>query len=191
MTETKLSYKFWASIYVACVGSFGFGFNWSNLNTISAYVQCWLLSTSEDQINYDIVCSNSSLLEDADFKPILTKWSSVASFSSLGAAVYSLFAGIIAEAIGRKKTSILVFLLSLTGSLLSATAFWSGSYAQILFGRIVTGISLSGFTTLFPPYLQEIAPKGQEPFYGSLFIVFSNLGFIIAQVLGSQCIRLS
>jgi len=178
-----MSKEFWCSIFVACSASFSFGFNWSNLNTIQLFVKCFLL-TNHQGIDYNSFCSNSTAIEDADYEPITAKWASVASFASLGATISAFVFGFVVESIGRKKSAIIIFVLSISGNVIAATSFFTSSYAQLLSGRIVNGLSIAATTTLFAPYLQEIAPKGKEPFYGSLLMIFINLGFIVAQIFG-------
>ena len=99
----------------------------------------------------------------------------------LGSVVSTLFAGVIADAIGRKPLMILsgaVFVLSIPVIALSQ------GYAPLFFGRLLQGISGGFIGVVVPLYLAECLPASSRGKGTGVFQWLLTLGIVAAAVVG-------
>jgi len=71
------------------------------------------------------------------------------------AAVGALAGGKLSDALGRRKTIIILSVLFFCGTLL---VVFSPGYAVLVAGRIMLGLAVGGASTVVPVYLAELAP---------------------------------
>src|ERR1035437_10264024 len=99
----------------------------------------------------------------------------------LGSVISTLFAGVIADAIGRKPLMILsgaVFVLSIPVIALSH------GYAPLFFGRLFQGISGGFIGVVVPLYLAECLPASTRGKGTGVFQWLLTLGIFAAAVVG-------
>ncbi|HEV2677908.1 MAG TPA: MFS transporter [Aliidongia sp.] len=102
------------------------------------------------------------------------------SLTTGAVAVMMLFAGAVADAIGRKRLMCLSMLVS---SLLTIAAAFVGDFAQLLGLRLLMGIALSGVPSIAMAYLgEEIDPRSVGLAMG-LFIGGSGFGGMVGRVV--------
>ena len=92
-----------------------------------------------------------------------------------------LFAGSLADSIGRRHTASLSCALTAFGSLLMAA---SGNYSILLSGRVITGLGVGGCFQVAPLYITEIAPKDVRGKLVSSFDLFINVGILFGFLAG-------
>ena len=112
------------------------------------------------------------------------------------AAIGALVGGIISDAIGRRKTILILALLFFVGVLLVVFSpagpepgtFSPVGFAVLVAGRIVLGLAVGGASTVVPVFLAEMAPyeiRGSITGRNELAIVVGQLSaFVVNAILG-------
>ncbi|APD50717.1 sugar porter family MFS transporter [Francisella hispaniensis] len=131
---------------------------------------------------YDIGVINSAFLFINKDIPMSTFETSLLGGSVLfGGAFAILLAGFIADIIGRKRTLIvsgLIFIISVI------MVYMSDSYVEILFARLVQGISVGFVTVTVPLYLTETVPGNIRGIAVTCFQLFLTAGILISNYVG-------
>ena len=112
------------------------------------------------------------------------------------AAIGALLGGIVSDAIGRRKTILILSVLFFSGVLLvvfspagpEAGTFSPTGFAVLVAGRIVLGLAVGGASTVVPVFLAELAPyeiRGSITGRNELAIVVGQLSaFVVNAILG-------
>ncbi|HEX7429586.1 MAG TPA: sugar porter family MFS transporter [Mycobacterium sp.] len=102
------------------------------------------------------------------------------------AAVGALIGGKISDAIGRRKTIILLAIMFFVGVLF---VIFSPGFEILVAGRIILGLAVGGASTVVPVYLAELAPyeiRGSITGRNELAIVLGQfLAFVVNAILGN------
>ncbi|KAB1641627.1 sugar porter family MFS transporter [Gulosibacter chungangensis] len=102
------------------------------------------------------------------------------------AAFGALFAGKISDAIGRRKTIIILSIMFFLGTVLVVT---SPGFELLVAGRIMLGLAVGGASTVVPVYLAELAPfeiRGSITGRNELAIVSGQLAaFVMNAIIGN------
>ncbi|CAH2091486.1 unnamed protein product [Euphydryas editha] len=106
----------------------------------------------------------------------------VSSLINLGAAAVCLPIGLIMDALGRKKTMLLLTLPFTLGWLLITFA---PNVATLMAGRFITGVAGGAFCVTAPTYTSEIAQDSIRGSLGSFFQLMLTVGILFAYVVGS------
>lgn len=110
----------------------------------------------------------------------------VTSTLLVGAAVGALTIGYLSDAIGRKKTILLLSTIFFLGAVLCAVAPGLGT---LLVGRVLLGLGVGGASTVVPVFLAEMAPyeiRGSLSGRNELMIVVGQLAaFVVNAILGN------
>lgn len=125
---------------------------------ISGYAlyTCIVLSCSGVMFGYDnsvIAGAIGSMITKFSLDPVTTGW--VVSCITVGAIIGSLFAGILADQIGRKKVLLLATLCFSIGSIGQGAV---NDVSTLVFLRIVAGLGIGLTNTASPLYIAEMAP---------------------------------
>ncbi|CAK0785259.1 hypothetical protein CVIRNUC_008465 [Coccomyxa viridis] len=148
----------WATVLIALLGSFQFGFHLGILNTAEAWVA-----------------------QDLDLD-ISSQGAIITSAVIVGAVVGSLFAGQSADALGPKKALLLNNAWLLIGCVLcSGTPF---GYWGLLAGRAVVGIGAGAASLYVPRYISEVSPVAVRGALATLNQVFICVGILVAYLAG-------
>lgn len=110
--------------------------------------------------------------------PLQEGW--VVSMLLVGAFGGALCAGTCADRIGRKKTILLAAALCIAGTLLLSFAT---SYALLLVGRAVAGISIGIISLVTPLYLAEISPPHSRGAFVSFNQLAITMGILVAYLI--------
>ena len=112
------------------------------------------------------------------------------------AAIGALVGGIISDAIGRRKTILILAVLFFVGVLLVVFSpagpepgtFSATGFATLVAGRIVLGLAVGGASTVVPVFLAELSPyeiRGSITGRNELAIVVGQLSaFVVNAILG-------
>ena len=102
------------------------------------------------------------------------------------AAVGALIGGQISDAIGRRKTIILLAIMFFVGVLF---VVFSPGFEILVAGRIILGLAVGGASTVVPVYLAELAPyeiRGSITGRNELAIVLGQFtAFVVNAILGN------
>ena len=102
------------------------------------------------------------------------------------AAVGALIGGKISDAIGRRKTIILLAIMFFVGVLF---VVFSPGFEILVAGRIILGLAVGGASTVVPVYLAELAPyeiRGSITGRNELAIVLGQFtAFVVNAILGN------
>ena len=102
------------------------------------------------------------------------------------AAVGALIGGKISDAIGRRKTIILLAIMFFVGVLF---VVFSPGFEILVAGRIILGLAVGGASTVVPVYLAELAPyeiRGSITGRNELAIVLGQFtAFVVNAILGA------
>ena len=99
----------------------------------------------------------------------------------LGSVLSSLFAGALADAIGRRWAMVLAGALFTASIPLIAL---SDGYSPLLFGRLLQGVSGGLIGVVVPLYLAESLPAAQRGRGAALFQLMLTIGLVGAAVIG-------
>src|SRR6478752_1827772 len=117
------------------------------------------------------------------------------------AAIGAMCGGIISDAIGRRKTILILALLFFSGVLLvvfspagpEVGTFSATGFATLVAGRIVLGLAVGGASTVVPVFLAELAPyeiRGSITGRNELAIVVGQLSaFVVNAILGVSLVH--
>jgi SP family galactose:H+ symporter-like MFS transporter len=105
----------------------------------------------------------------------------VVSIILFGALLGALFAGSLADRMGRKRTIALTSALLVIGSVLISM---SVSYEILLLGRFITGIGVGILSLSAPLYLAEISPEQLRGSYVSLYQLAIAIGILASYAVG-------
>ncbi|MCX6879084.1 MAG: MFS transporter [Verrucomicrobia bacterium] len=100
-----------------------------------------------------------------------------------GGVIASLFAGTLADFLGRKR-------MMLTGGLMFVTSilliFVSSGYVSLLLGRVLMGLSGGLICVVVPLYMAECLPTGLRGRGTSAFQLLLTLGFVLAAFIATR-----
>lgn len=117
-----------------------------------------------------------------DFDVSKTQGDWVSSLINLGAAAVCFPIGLIMDAIGRKKTMLLLVIPFTLGWLLITFAT---SVGMLMAGRFITGVAGGAFCVTAPAYNSEIAQDSIRGTLGSFFQLMITVGILFAYAVGS------
>lgn len=100
-----------------------------------------------------------------------------------GGVIASLFAGTLADLIGRKKMMITAGVMFVVSILL---IFISSGYASLLSGRILMGLSGGVICVVVPLYMAECLPAHVRGRGTSAFQLLMTLGFVLAAFIATH-----
>ncbi|WP_129660055.1 sugar porter family MFS transporter [Rothia uropygialis] len=136
---------------------------------------------------YDTGVINGALRPMAEELGLTALTEGVATSSLVfAAAIGALFGGRISDAIGRRKTIIVLAVLFFLGTVI---VVFTPNVAVLIVGRICLGLAVGGASTVVPVYLAELAPyeiRGSITGRNEVAIVIGQLSaFVINAVLGN------
>lgn len=110
----------------------------------------------------------------------------VTSSLLFGAAVGALTGGRLSDAIGRRKTIILLAVFFITGAVICVI---TPNFELMVVGRIVLGLAVGGASVVVPVFLAELAPfeiRGSLAGRNELMIVIGQLAaFVVNAIIGT------
>ncbi|XP_035444808.1 facilitated trehalose transporter Tret1 isoform X1 [Spodoptera frugiperda] len=118
---------------------------------------------------------------DYDFAVTKGQGDWISSVINLGAAFICFPIGLVMDAIGRKKTMLLLVLPFTLGWLLIT---FGTSVGMLIAGRLITGIAGGAFCVTAPAYTSEIAQDSIRGTLGSYFQLMITIGILFAYVVG-------
>jgi sugar porter (SP) family MFS transporter len=127
------------------------------------------------------VISGALLFLRQDFALTGLQQGTLVSAVPLGAMAGAMLAGAVADALGRRRTLILVAALFIAGTALAVIA---SSYAVLLAARGLTGVAVGAVSSTVPLYLSEIAPPAVRGRLVTLNQLMITLGIVAAYCAG-------
>ncbi|CAH0694342.1 unnamed protein product [Spodoptera exigua] len=118
---------------------------------------------------------------DYDFPVTKGQGDWISSVINLGAAFICFPIGLVMDAIGRKKTMLLLVLPFTLGWLLIT---FGNSVGMLIAGRLITGVAGGAFCVTAPAYTSEIAQDSIRGTLGSYFQLMITIGILFAYVVG-------
>lgn len=164
---------------VACLGSVQFGYHTAELNAPQQVLSCSEFRIPSEDFPYE-----RTWLGSHNFKQCIPlddeQIGVVTAMFCVGGVVGSYYAGLLANLYGRKRVSFFTSLLGCFGSLV---LFCSNSYAGLIMGRILVGLSSGVSIVVIPLFINEITPVAWKGAMGSMNQVCINLGILLTQTL--------
>eukprot|EP01083_Nonionella_stella_P090402 252566_1 len=108
-------------------------------------------------------------------------WEIVNAMFPIGALFGAAFSGKISDQFGRRNVMLLNAMINIISSLITATSFY---YAQLVFGRFVTGIAAGASTAVCSAYLNEISPDNLRGAIGSSLQLTITIGIVVSELFG-------
>ena len=160
------------------------------LNQLDNFINCWMYYIDENlQSNgtYSEICRNAEFLAEQDvFEPYAFKWSMLSSgifLSSIPGAL--LFP--ISDRYGRIPMMKLACMFSILGCVCQSVSVFLNSYALMLFGRLMIGVTNGASAMIYPIYLIEIASSdSQKRMFGASCQAGINLGTALSFLVGLE-----
>lgn len=134
------------------------------------------------------VISGCNSFITAHFELTPLQLGTVVSSVTISSALAMLFAGTIADAVGRKPTLIVVAFFYLISAFASALA---PSYGAIIMARLLGGIAFGAALVLVPLYIAELVPAKMRGSMVSVQQLFIVLGFSAAYFSNYYLLNLS
>ncbi|MCP3968326.1 MAG: sugar porter family MFS transporter [Lentisphaerae bacterium] len=107
----------------------------------------------------------------------------IAGMELWGATVSIIFAGIVADKIGRIKTLVVSSIVFMFGSTLLVN---SDTYNMFLMSRLVQGIGLGGIIMITPLYLSEVSMPKVRGRNITCFQLFVTIGILVSYIIGGM-----
>lgn len=178
MTHHHLSRALLWTTVVACLASVQYGYHMAELNGPGAALSC-LADTPVPGRTY-----LTTWMHKLGLKQCITMEEQglgmVTSVFSIGGLISSLYAGWLADKIGRKWTTALNAIVYFVGSLIISFA---NSYRVFILGRFIAGLGAGCGIVVTPLLINEISPHHLKGSLGSMNQVAINLGILLTQVL--------
>eukprot|EP00102_Acyrthosiphon_pisum_P023191 XP_016660401.1 PREDICTED: solute carrier family 2, facilitated glucose transporter member 1 isoform X3 [Acyrthosiphon pisum] len=111
-------------------------------------------------------------------------WSILVSVFLIGGIIGGVAGGKLANALGRKGTLQIIYLINLVSGILF---FSSKSFALVelfFIARFLSGLSAGLTMAMVPMYLLELSPANKSGLFGVMFTVGLNFGVVLSQFLG-------
>lgn len=110
-----------------------------------------------------------------------TEWSWASSLVTLGAAFVCIFIGTICQAIGRKRTMLILVVPFTIGY---ALIIFASNVVMLMIGRFILGIAGGAFCVAAPTYTAEIAQSDIRGTLGGYFQLMLVVGVLVSYILG-------
>lgn len=110
-----------------------------------------------------------------------TQFGLVSSFFTLGGLIGALSAGPFGAKYGRLRTMLYNTAFFILGPILEALA---PNIGTMTLGRFISGLGAGAAVVIVPLYISETAPPKSKGFFGAFTQIMTNVGILIAQVLG-------
>lgn len=177
LSDPKLTATLLTTVSVICLGSLQFGYHMAELNAPELLLSCKI--SVPGLVPFESLWFGSHGFERCiELSP--QQVGLVTSIFSIGGLIGSFYVGTIADAIGRKKTSLLHCVFFFVGSTLNGL---SNSYVSLLFGRFVSGLGAGSAIVITSLLINEIAPPTSKGLLGSMNQVSINVGILFTQLL--------
>lgn len=150
----------WGLTFFATIGGLLFGYDTGAISSVLV------------QVGNDL---NNRPLDDGD-KEFIT------SALTVGAIISALFAGVLADKIGRKWTLVLCDAAFIAGAVVQASA--SARWTMIP-GRLIMGFGVGAAAQIVPVYIQELAPARARGRLTCLNSIAVTGGQVIAYAIGA------
>ncbi|OQO09848.1 hypothetical protein B0A48_04200 [Cryoendolithus antarcticus] len=105
----------------------------------------------------------------------------VSSIFTLGGLVGALTAGPVSAKQGRLRAMIYNTSFYIVGAVIEAFA---PNLSTLVIGRVISGLGAGASLVVVPIWISETAPPGAKGFWGAGTQIMTNVGILIAQVLG-------
>ncbi|KAI9730823.1 MAG: hypothetical protein M1834_005541 [Cirrosporium novae-zelandiae] len=164
-------------VLVTTLGPLQFGYHLAELNAPESVIRCQKKS---------IVISGAAVKIHSTRSPQCIPMSAaqfglVTSIYTLGGLLGALAAGPVSTRHGRLYAMRLTTLFFIIGPVLEALA---PSIPFMVLGRIISGIGAGASIVIVPLYIAEIAPPDKKGLFGAMTQIMTNVGILIAQLLG-------
>ncbi|UXI19380.1 uridine cytidine kinase I [Sarcoptes scabiei] len=113
-------------------------------------------------------------------------WSLTVSILIIGAMLASIFAGHLANSVGRRSMLQLNIFIGLLAMMSIWLSFYLHNGSLFVFGRLIAGFHTGLASTIVPMYLMEISPKRIVSSLGTIHVLGLNSGIFVAQLLGLE-----
>jgi len=178
------------TLLTATIGPLLFGYHLAELNAPQDVITCQRDSitastlvrfyTYFQQHNQQHASSSLSALPQClEMNP--TQFGLVSSFFTLGGLLGALSAGPFGAKYGRLRTMLYNTAFFTVGPVLEALA---PNIGTMTFGRFVSGLGAGAAVVVVPLYISETAPPKSKGFFGAFTQIMTNVGILVAQVLG-------
>jgi sugar porter (SP) family MFS transporter len=177
------------TLLTATIGPLLFGYHLAELNAPQDVITCQRDSVTastfarfytyfQDHQDY----ATTSLVNLPQCIPMNpTQFGLVSSFFTLGGLLGALSAGPFGAKHGRLPTMLYNTAFLTTGPIIEALA---PNIGTMTFGRFVSGLGAGAAVVIVPLYISETAPPKSKGFFGAFTQIMTNVGILIAQVLG-------
>ncbi|KAI9643869.1 Bifunctional purine biosynthesis protein PurH [Ciborinia camelliae] len=159
-------------IFISTLGPLQFGFHLSELNAPQDVITCKKQSVVDSKVS-------SGLPQCIPMTE--TEFAALSSFLVLGGLLGALGAGVVSTSYGRLFTMRITSVCLILGSSLEVFA---GTVPMMSIGRFFSGIGAGASTVVVPIYISEVAPPKERGLFGSMTQIATNVGILLAQVLG-------
>jgi sugar porter (SP) family MFS transporter len=179
------------TLLTATIGPLLFGYHLAELNAPQDVITCQRESITSStfarfytyfQDQHQDHATTSSLVHLPQCIPMNSiQFGLVSSFFTLGGLLGALAAGPFGSKYGRLPTMLYTTAFFIAGSILEALA---PNIGVMVFGRFVSGLGAGASVVIVPLYISETAPPKSKGFFGAFTQIMTNVGILIAQVLG-------
>ncbi len=154
-------------------GTFQYGYNISNINAPTSYIQSFINDTYTKRWGISLETPQVTLI-----------WTLIVSAFPLGGWLGALLAGPLAVRLGRKNSLLLNNAFLFVGAVFVLTCRVAESFEMLICARFLVGINSGVSMNVQPMYFGESAPKHLRGAVAFSSAVFTAFGIFMGQVVG-------
>lgn len=146
----------------------------------NVYVVALISCVSALMFGFDISSMSALLLNDSYLKffklPSTNMQSFITASMSLGSMLGCVLSTFVSEPFGRRTSLLVCSFFWCVGAAIQSSA---QNRAQLIIGRIISGIGIGFGSTVAPVYCSEVSPRKRRGFIGGIFQLCVTIGILV------------
>ena len=146
----------------------------------NVYVVALISCVSALMLGFDISSMSALLLNDSYLKffklPSTNMQSFITASMSLGSMLGCVLSTFVSEPFGRRASLLVCSFFWCVGAAIQSSA---QNRAQLIIGRIISGIGIGFGSTVAPVYCSEVSPRKRRGFIGGIFQLCVTIGILV------------
>lgn len=159
------------------------------LNSFTGFSFGWDVGTAGGIVNFPSFKSRFGSVSDVNGLHTLDPWvvGCIISMFNLGCALGGMGLSKIADKVGRRATVLIGCVIYAIGTIVQISSKASSAWAQVLAGRIISGLAIGLFSVVTPMLISECSPVSIRGELVVFFQLFITLGILAGNITNFAC----